>query len=270
MDEIKTVAVESARSGATQALSLFRDKLTVEQKTNKTDLVTEADRKTQQVIIEELTEQMPTATIIAEEQSGTEDIPESGPAWVIDPIDGTNNYVRGNRLWTTSLAYLEDAVPRVAVTIAPALGDEYVGTNPPNERAQAKLNGEPITVSSQDDSEQLPVSPLIWWSFDRRDEYAALTEGILRRFADIRRVGSAQLTLARVAAGDLGGAITNITAPPWDTVAGVSLVTWAGGTATDIHAAPWHPTSDGLVVSNGAVHDELLAVGQQIKTVALE
>lgn len=268
IEELQSVAVQAARAGAKRAMASFRGDHTVEQKATKTDVVTDADRGAQRAILDKVRDNAAPDTVIAEEQATEPAVPETGQAWIIDPIDGTHNYTRGSRLWTTSLAVLEDKTPRVAVSIAPALGDEYLGVNPPDTPAQTYRNEDRVAVSDISDPRQAAVGPLIWWPFDRREEYTALTEGMLRRFADLRRLGSAQLTLARVAAGDLGGAITNITAAPWDTVAGVALVRWAGGRATDIHGDPWQPTSDGVVVSNGLLHDELLSVGEAVRAPA--
>jgi myo-inositol-1(or 4)-monophosphatase len=86
---------------------------------------------------------------------------------------------------------------------------------------------------------------------------------LIRAFGDLRRFGSAQVTLAKVAAGSLDAAASAQPRPnPWDTVAGVYMVERAGGTVTDVHGDPWDPGCDGLVASNGTAHDEVLAVVQ--------
>lgn len=266
MDELQDVAVRAARTGAEEALESFRSDVAVEQKTGKTDVVTESDRATQATIVEQLREATPDATIIAEEQASTPAIPEAGQAWIIDPIDGTYNYVRGSPLWSTSLTYLEDARPRVAVTIAPAVGDEYVGVNPPAGPATTRRNGTEVTVSTKTDPETGLITPLAWWPRDKRAQYTGLADGVLTRFNDLRRIGSTQLALASIAAGELDGGLTNRIPAPWDTVAGVALLRWAGGQATAIDGTDWAPTSTGLVVSNGHLQQDVLEVGQAIRT----
>jgi myo-inositol-1(or 4)-monophosphatase len=71
-----------------------------------------------------------------------------------------------------------------------------------------------------------------------------------------------------LAAGTVDGVVTNVYANPWDTVAGVHLVRLAGGTVTDVHGDPWRHDSEGLVASNGEIHDELLATATEIRAVA--
>ncbi|MGA9401891.1 inositol monophosphatase family protein, partial [Haladaptatus sp.] len=125
------------------------------------------------------------------------------------------------------------------------------------------LNGEEIAVSDRTDPETFTVCPTIWWDFDRREEYAATVEGIVKRFGDMRRFGCAQIVLGMVASGALDGTVTNVVPNPWDTVAGVFMVRRAGGTVTDIHGEPWTTESRGLVASNGEAHDEVLAAARE-------
>jgi myo-inositol-1(or 4)-monophosphatase len=119
-------------------------------------------------------------------------------------------------------------------------------------------------VSDVSDPERFVVSPTIWWPPDRRDEYATAIQAILDRFGDMRRYGCAQAALSLVADGGLEGAITNVSANPWDTVAGVHLVRAAGGVVTDVEGDPWRHDSTGLVASNGEAHDEVLAAARDI------
>lgn len=257
-----TVARESARAGAAVAGERFRTALDVEVKGEKTDVVTSADRETQRAVVERIEESFPDATIVGEETGTVSSVPEDGTAWLVDPIDGTNNYVRGNRRWTVSVAALVDGEPVVAVNLLPAMDDEYV-----TSEAGVWLNGEPVSVSDRTDPERFVVVPTIWWPQDRRDEYAAATRAIVDRFADLRRIGSAQGALSQLASGRVDGVVTNVDADPWDTVAGVAQVRQAGGTVTDIAGEEWRYDSRGLVASNGAAHDVVLEAAQEIETV---
>ncbi|QSG10265.1 Archaeal fructose-1,6-bisphosphatase or related enzyme of inositol monophosphatase family [Halapricum desulfuricans] len=255
---ITDLAREAAEAGATTAVDLFRTDLPVERKAGKTDYVTRADRRTQQRIVSTIRESDPEGMIVGEENDARTDVPQKGRAWVIDPIDGTNNYVRGMRHWATSVAVVEDGEPIAAANVLPAVGDTYVA-----ERDGVRRNGESVSVSGRTDLETFTVAPTVWWDFDRRDEYAAAAEGIVTRFGDLVRLKSVQVALALVAAGSIEGAITNVRPNPWDSIAGVHLVERAGGRVTDIDGEDWHHDSHGLVASNGRDHGAMLAVARE-------
>jgi len=254
-----TVAERAAAEGSEVALRGFQQGLDVETKGDKTDVVTEADRETQRRVIEVVRESYLEDAIVGEEDDELKEVPEAGDSWVIDPIDGTNNYVRDLPVWATSVAAVRDGDPVAAVNACPALGETFVAGDDGVRR-----NGVEVSVSDRTDPETFAVSPTIWWGFDRRDEYAGICRELVERFADVRRFGSAQVTLSMVAAGSLEGTVTNIESNPWDTVAGVHMVRQAGGTVTDVHGDPWRHDSTGLVASNGTAHDELLAAVQNL------
>ncbi|MFB6094902.1 MAG: inositol monophosphatase, partial [Halodesulfurarchaeum sp.] len=253
------IVERAARAGAEVALAGFRTDLEVETKAGKTDVVTQADRDAQARVEEVITDTFPGETIVGEEGNEEKTVPETGSAWVIDPIDGTANYVRGIRTWATSVAAVEDGNARASSTILPAVGDAYVATE-----TEIRLNDEPVTVSERADPETFVVVPTIWWPFERRDEYATAFEAIVRRFGDARRIGCAQAALGMLASGQFDAVITNVFANPWDTVAGAHMVELAGGTVTDVHGKPWSPGAKGLVASNGQAHDLVLEAAREI------
>ncbi|MFC6953218.1 inositol monophosphatase [Halorubellus litoreus] len=256
------VALAAARAGAAVAESRFRTGIDVETKDGKTDVVTQADRDAQTAVVDAIRDEFDADAIVGEEDDELKSVPEEGPAWVVDPIDGTNNYVSGMRFWATSVAAVVDGEPVAAATVAPALGDTYV-VGPEG----ARRNGDAIAVSEEADPERLVAVPTIWWDFDRRDEYAAACTAAVERFGDVRRFGCAQLALASVAEGAVGGTYTNVAANPWDTIAGVQLVREAGGRVTDVYGDRWRHDSRGLVASNGAVHEDVLAAAQAAEAV---
>jgi myo-inositol-1(or 4)-monophosphatase len=251
------LAERAARAGSEIAAEEFRADLAVETKSNKTDVVTEADRRSQRRVIEIIREEYPDNAVVGEEDDELKEVPPEGNAWIIDPIDGTNNFVRGIPIWTTSVAAVRDGEAVAAANVCPALRDTY--TAGPDG---AFLNGDRLAVSERTDPETFTVAPTIWWDFDRRDEYAATVRSIVERFGDMRRFGCAQIVLGMVASGALDGTVTNVVPNPWDTVAGVYMVRRAGGTVTDIHGEPWTTESRGLVASNGTAHDEVLAAAR--------
>ncbi|MFB6270142.1 MAG: inositol monophosphatase [Halobacterium sp.] len=259
-DDRVSVAERAARAGGEVALEAFRTGIDVEVKSGKTDVVTQADRDAQRRVIEVIRETHPEDAIVGEEEDELKTVPEAGAAWVIDPIDGTNNFVRDTPVWATSVAAVKDGETLAAANVMPALGDVYVAGDD-----GVTLNGDPVSVSTNTEPETFAVVPTIWWEFDRRDEYAAACRAIVDRFADLRRYGCAQAVLSMVASGQLEAAITNVTVNPWDSVAGVHLVREAGGVVTDVHGDEWEPGCDGLVASNGQAHDVVLDAAREIR-----
>jgi myo-inositol-1(or 4)-monophosphatase len=260
MHERAAVARAGARAGAEVAADAFRTEFDVETKAGPTDVVTRADREAQVAVVERIRESFPDDTVVGEEADLPRVVPDEGPAWVVDPIDGTNNFVGGLRQWTTSVAAVEDGEPVAAANVAPALGDEYTG-----DPDGAALNGEgPLSVRDETDPAALTVVPTFWWDYDEREAYATVCREIVERFGDLKRFGSAQLALSFLAAGSVDGVVTELPTNPWDTVAGVHLVRQAGGTVTDVDGERWRHDSVGLVASNGdpGVHEELLRVVQ--------
>jgi myo-inositol-1(or 4)-monophosphatase len=250
----RAAARQVAAAGAGVAMRSFRTDLAVETKTeDRTDVVTAADREAQERALAVLERLYPGEPVVAEEDDARKDLPASGPAWLVDPIDGTNNFAHGNRAWSTAVAAVRDGEPVAAATAMPALGDTYA-----SGPAGTTLNGGPAGVSEEGDPEGCQVALLAYWGRGQREDLVDLVRGVGERFGDLRRVGSAQATLAMVATGQLEAAVTNVTMHPWDAVGGVHMVRRAGGTVTDPTGERWTPDADGLVASNGAIHGDLV------------
>ena len=262
------VAERAARAGGVVARKGFRGELAVETKANKNDLVTEFDRDAQAQVVATIREEFPDDPFLCEEELVTrsgpetvesdpvavETVPETGPAWVVDPIDGTANYVRGMGTWATSISALVDGEPVGSATYMPATGDLYAAGP-----ESATRDGVALSVSERTDPETFAVVPVGWWDRAERDEFGRLCHAIVERFGDLRRIGSFQATLAFVADGAIDGIVGTTETYPWDTIAGVHMVRQAGGTVTDLDGDRWHHDSKGIVASNGAAHEELLA-----------
>lgn len=260
MNDRAACALRAAEAGAAVAEASFRTELTVETKGEPPDVVTQIDRDAQARVIETIRSAYPNDPIVGEEGDGAKTVPTDGAAWIVDPIDGTNNFVRGLRVWATSVAAVVDGQPIAGVTVCPSLGDTYVV----DERS-ARLNGDPITVSDRTDPDAFVAVPTFWWGLDRRAEYAAACRALVERFGDLRRFGSTQLALALCASGGVDAVVTNTHVHPWDAVAGSVLVERAGGTVTDVEGNPWRHDSRGLVASNGQAHERVLEAAQEIE-----
>lgn len=278
----RTAVVErAARAGGAVARDAFRGPLTVETKANKNDLVTDADHETQRQIVDTIADAFPDEPFVCEEEidmrtaSGkgrddptgpavqqpgpmVESVPDTGPCWVVDPIDGTANFARGNVLWASSVASVVDGETVAAATYLPAVQDIY--TVGPESAAR---NGQRLAVSDRTDPGTFAVGLVAAWPSDRSDRLGALVRAVNERFGDSRRYGTLQATLGFVASGELEAAVTTEPTTPWDTIAGVELVRSAGGTVSDVHGNRWTRDSDGLVASNGNAHDEIVAAVEE-------
>ena len=262
------LAERAARAGGVVARKRFRGDLAVETKANKNDLVTETDRDAQAQVVTTIRDEFPDDPFLCEEElvvrsgpetaetppTGVDSVPESGVVWVVDPIDGTTNFVRGMHTWATSIAALVDGETVGAATYMPSVGDLYAAGP-----ESATRDGATLSVSDCADPETFVVVPVGWWDMDDRGEFGRLCTAVGERFGDMRRIGSFQATLAFVADGALDGAVCPTATQPWDTLAGVEMVRRAGGRVTDVEGERWTPDGTGLVASNGQAHDELLA-----------
>ena len=246
------LAARAADAGARVALESFREDLTVETKSGKTDVVTQADRDAQRRVVERIREESDDP-VVGEEGTARKTVPDDGPAWVVDPIDGTSNFVRDLRIWGTSVAAVEHGEPVAAATVLPALSDTYLA-----DSTDVTLNGDRVSVSTRTDPETFAVAPILI-EHDRTDEYAVTVDALTERFGDFRRFGCSQATLAAVAGGSIEAAIANVRMSPWDTLAGVHMIRRAGGRVTDLTGEPWRYDSRGLVASNGEAHEALLS-----------
>jgi myo-inositol-1(or 4)-monophosphatase len=260
------LAERAARAGGVVAREQFRSDLAVETKSDKNDLVTAADREAQQQIIATIHQEFPADALVCEEEAvppGLDaadlevltEIPDSGDAWVVDPVDGTGNFVRGIRFWGTSVAAVVNGAPVGVATYLPAEEDIY--TAGPES---ATCNDSQLAVSERTDPETFAVGLIGWWPSNESGKYASLFRTAAGRFGDVRRLGSMQGVLALVASGGLDAAFMPTTPHPWDALAGAYLVRRAGGTATDVHGDRWDHDSEGLVVSNDRAHAEVLDV----------
>jgi myo-inositol-1(or 4)-monophosphatase len=254
------VAERAARAGGVVGREHFRESVAVETKAHKNDVVTEVDRDAQRQVITTIGQEFPSARFVCEEESSPvgadvqllDAVPETGDAWVIDPIDGTANYVRGDPRWATAVASITDGEGVAVATFLPVEGDMYAAGPESVTR-----NGEPIRVSDRDDPETFVVGVSGRWSTQPAARSAALVDETLSRFGDMRRTGSMQATLALVAAGAYDAAIVPDPPEPWDSIAGVHLLRRAGGTATNLACERW-THDDALIVSNDRCHDRVV------------
>ena len=184
------------------------------------------------------------------------DVSSGWPVWLVDPLDGTNNFAHGFPHVAISLALLVGGQPVVGAVYDP-LRDETFATT---AGGGATLNGQPIHVSRV---ERLTDAFLATgFPYDRRtapDNNTERLDHFLRRSQGVRRAGSAVLDLAYVACGRFDG-FWEMRLKPWDVGAGVLLVQEAGGRVTDFDGGPDCVSGEFIVASNGYIHDQMLRV----------
>jgi len=246
------IAKTAAVSAGEVALGKFRHGVEVGTKDGKTDYVTEADRLAQEAAVKAIEAERPEDTVVGEEGDAEKHVPEEGVCWVIDPVDGTSNFVGGTPIWASSVALVADGEPVAAANYMSALGDLYVADD------ELRRNGDRVRVSETTDHDVFKIVPTVWWEYDRRDEFAEVSRRIVTHFGDLLRVGSAQTALSMLASGALEGVVTNVDVNPWDSVAGVQMVRCGGGTVTGVDGERWTTDSAGLVASNGKEHEAVL------------
>jgi len=220
------------------------------------DPVTETDTAAEELVVGRLRAVFPGYRFLAEEGGGDEWREPGPPIWLVDPLDGTNNFAHGFPHIGISLALLVEGQPAVGVIHDPIRGETFAAT----AGGGATLDGQPIHVSGV---EHLAGAFLATgFPYDRRiapDNNVQRLDHFLRRSQGVRRAGAATLDLAYVACGRLDG-FWEIRLKPWDVAAGVLLVREAGGSATDFVGGPDCLSGEFIVASNGRIHGEMLCV----------
>ena len=245
--------IDVARAAARRAADVIRDAVGGTLGTRwkgEVDPVTEIDRAAEVAIGEVLAKQRPADSILGEEGGATG---SSNRRWVVDPIDGTVNFVHGIPHFAVSIALWDTDAPVVGVVLD-VMRDELFAAS---AGEGATVDGRPITVSeTQELGESVCATGFPYDRRERAQELAAQVERVLRRSRAIRRMGSAALDLAWVAAGRYD-AYWEVDLQPWDIAAGLLLLTEAGGIATRGDGGVVELERGGIVASNGMVHEAL-------------
>jgi myo-inositol-1(or 4)-monophosphatase len=249
--ELLALAERAARDAGELLSDRFRRPATgVDAKSTATDLVSDADRDAEALLRERILAARPSDAILGEEQG--EQGGGSGLRWVVDPLDGTINYLFGLPGWSVSVACEDGDGVLVGVVHDPLRGETFAASR----GGGATLDGEPIAVSAAASLETALIATGFSYRRDERAVQAGALVSILPAVRDIRRLGSAAIDLAYVACGRFDGYYE--TGPShWDLAAGGLLVTEAGGVVSPLAAVG--PNGDGVVAAGRGLHD-LLAV----------
>ncbi|MEA2404002.1 MAG: monophosphatase [Thermoleophilaceae bacterium] len=213
-------------------------------------MVSDADRAAEDAIVELLERERPDDGILAEEGTAAEGA--SGRRWVIDPLDGTTNFLYGIPQWAVSVALEDAGGVAVGVVFNPVAGELFQA----ERGAGSELNGAPIRVREPAPLERSLIATGFGYDAAVRAAQARVVEQVLPRVRDIRRAGAAALDLAWVAAGRVDGYYER-GLKPWDWAAGRLLVTEAGGVVDRMAGEPL-----GLVAGGPGLVPELAALLQ--------
>jgi myo-inositol-1(or 4)-monophosphatase len=239
----RQVAVTAATAGAAVVRKAF-GKEVVEELKGTVDPVSEIDRAAENAILGVLRSHRPHDAVLAEESGG--DKPTDSRCWIIDPLDGTVNFLHGIPHFAVSVALWDSGSP-VACAIVDVIRDE---TFTAAAGAGALVNGSPVHVSTR--SELLNCVVATGFPYDRitHGEAYALTAGkVLGHVRGVRRFGSAVLDFAWVACGRFD-AFWEFNLAPWDVAAGLLLIAEAGGVSADLTISPASLTSSAFILSN--------------------
>ncbi|MGD1995541.1 MAG: inositol monophosphatase family protein [Anaerolineae bacterium] len=249
------IAISIAREAGTLVRSSFGHVRRVEFK-GAVDPVTEVDTQAEDLIRIRLRAAFPSHRILAEEAGGGEWRRPGPPIWLVDPLDGTNNFAHSFPHVGISLALVNDGEPMVGVIYDPLRDETFAAA----AGSGAALNGEAIHVSGADCLEDAFLAT--GFPYNRRtapDNNIERLDHFLRRSQGVRRAGAATLDLAYVACGRFDG-FWEIRLKPWDVAAGVLLVREAGGQVTDFAGSPDCLSGAEIVGSNGRIHGQMLEV----------
>jgi myo-inositol-1(or 4)-monophosphatase len=254
--------LEVALEAANAAAAVIRDAAprvrSIQWQTKKpSDFVSEVDLAAEAAVAKVIGSRLPDSSILGEEggaRPATEGGGGSGVVFVVDPLDGTTNFLHGYPEYAVSIGVVVNDVPTAGVIIDVALNETFTATT----GGGAFMNGAPIRVSPIDDHKLALIGT--GFPFNRMDDvepYVRQLAGVMRGCSGVRRAGAAALDLASVAAGRFE-AFWETRLSPWDIAAGIVLIREAGGIITDLGGAPCPVARTGVVAGNPAVHSWLL------------
>jgi myo-inositol-1(or 4)-monophosphatase len=251
--EYLAAALPIAKEAGDMLAANLSGKRTVELK-GPINLVTEMDRRSEDLIVEKLSKVFPDFTIVAEEGSIRES--ETGPTWYIDPLDGTTNYAHGLPVFCVAMGLVAERTPICGIVYHPMgnemftavrgggafLGDDSLEVSQTDELGHAILaTGFPYDIRESE--------------FDNLDHFARFA----KKARAIRRMGAAALDLAWTAAGRFDG-FWEMKLAPWDCIAGALMCMEGGATVTDYFNNPFDPLKGQVIAANPDLHPQIYEI----------
>ena len=259
VDELLEISIDAARE-AGRVIRESADALEEVEWIEKAamDFVTEVDRGAESAIIATIKRDFPQAVFVGEELSPEADLISRSITFIIDPLDGTTNYLHGYPHFAVSIGAMHRSRLIAAVVLNVPRGDLFTA----KLGNGAQLNGGAVRVSSIDSTSRALIGTgFPFKNPDLLERYARQFVDVSRATAGIRRAGSAALDLADVACGRFDG-FWELVLAPWDVAAGMLLVAEAGGVITDLGGSPTMPKHGAYVAGNPPIHAWLLQTVQ--------
>lgn len=255
MQAFLTIAVRAARKAGDFVIR-ESDKIRSVQTKSQNDYVTNVDEATEQLIIDTISHSYPDHAFLGEEsgERGSSDY-----KWIIDPIDGTTNFIRKVPHWAISIACQYKGKTEVGLVYDPIREELFTAVR----GRGAQFNGKRIRVSNTKGLEHsLLATGFPFRNLELLDEYQAIFGRLFPHCSDMRRAGSAALDLAYVAAGRIDG-FWEFGLGEWDTAAGALLVKEAGGMVSDIQGNPNYESADSILAANPKAFKAMLQLINQ-------
>ncbi len=218
------------------------------------DYVTETDKKSEEIITAILKQAYPDDVIIGEESFDDEELPE-GSFWVVDPLDGTTNFIHGFPMVSVTVARIEQGAPVAGCVYNPVTDELFIGVR----RGGVYLNGKQIIKSNSvpDVAHSLVATGFPFRRKDLIRPYLKTFEEIFRQVSDIRRTGSAALDLAYLAAGRIDG-FWEVGLKPWDIAAGILMIEELGGVVSDFWGSKGVLKNGNIIATSSQVLYEVI------------
>jgi len=232
--------------------SVYGDEiLSVGNRSLSKEVTSQNDHDADKIIIDMLRDRCPDHNLLTEETGLVDN--GSPYTWIVDPLDGSSNFLNHNPFFAVSICLAYENEPITGVIFSPFLEEIVVA----RKGQGCTVNGRPVTVSS---TSELAKTYVVGCPGGEKNNvrFAEMEYALHKQIKDFRKIGSAAVECYMVAAGRVDG-FTTLNISSWDVAAGVLAVQEAGGRVTDFNGQPWTLDQTDLLVSNGLVHDAILA-----------
>ncbi|MBL7014286.1 MAG: inositol monophosphatase [Candidatus Marinimicrobia bacterium] len=250
-DEILSVAIDAALL-AVNIIMPAMDRQILSEHKGKTDLVTEIDRAAESIIISTIKDHFPSHSILAEESGKQDQL--SDVLWVIDPLDGTTNFVHGYPAFAVSIGVLIHGIPTIGVVVEMPTIKLYTAI----KGKGAFVEGEPLSVST---TPELIQSLLVTGFGYEHGKNWNTNMDLFKSFTDktqgVRRLGAAAVDMCHVACGKVD-AYWEFDLSPWDSAAGIVIASEAGAKITRMDGGNYSIYDNQILISNGHLHDAMI------------